>query len=257
MVLSCFLHELTFTGVEQHLTQSAGLIVPIGATEPSDASTILGASSLCCRQLAFSCAVKNSYLCSPVLPVSCSVPFSAFGGTAGVKPRTFSNFLLELMRGWAGQGFKNFILIDAGSYNQEAIALMITRIKKSFPDRRISVLSLHNDHRIKEFIKIRNKTDKFGLIAYGIRSIAAFLDKTAIHDNLSSGIKIKTAGEIEYATWRKRGKDPQMFRKLFPLANATEDIAAGDADFGKELFGYILTLLDEYAASIFPERNPE
>ena len=249
------LARLTCSEVEQEIKRLPVLIAPLGGCEPWGRFGTFGVASACAGALANALSEKMQVLCAPVLGFGCSTPFMSFGGTAGIKPRTFTNIICETVRMWFFQGFRTIISIDALSENSEALELAERRLKLSHPDHTVVIFSLQKDTRVRAFIAGHVPGLELGRTEYGMLSMAAWIDPGLVHANEKEIVPAITMDAARYRQWHKRGADPEQFRKQFPNGS-TSNIASGfDAGFGKTLFEYILSVIEEKMASLKP-RTP-
>jgi creatinine amidohydrolase/Fe(II)-dependent formamide hydrolase-like protein len=238
--LSC----LTFREIEKELSRCPALILPLGGCEPYGASGTLGTATACAGAFAAALAEKLKILYAPALAVGCSTAYGSFGGTAGVKPRTMTNILYETIRRWQVQGFMMVIIIDGLFDNGEAVEEALRWLKNSAHDLNVVSFSLQRDERIRAFIGRHGGGKEPGRTEYGLLSLAAHIDASLVRPAEKKQATAAARTEC-YVTWRKRGADPQQFRKLFPECSVSDAAHPFDPVFGKELFGFILQLLVE------------
>lgn len=249
------LSRLTFAEVEKEIKEHGALVVPLGGCEPWGRFGTFGVASACAEALANALSEKMRVLCAPVLGIGCSTPFMSFGGTAGIKPRTFTNIICETVRMWFFQGFRTIIAIDALSENSEALELAERRLKSSHPDRAIYVFSFQQDAQVRAFIARHVPGRELGRTEYGMLSMAAWIDPGLVRGIDGGPEREKAAGTVEpdaarYRQWHKRGADPEQFRKQFPDGSSSNIASGFDAGFGKTLFEYILSVIEEKMASL-------
>jgi creatinine amidohydrolase/Fe(II)-dependent formamide hydrolase-like protein len=236
------LSRLTFREVEQELSRLPALILPLGGCEPYGTYGCLGAATACAEALAAALSEKMDILYAPVQPFGCSTAYGAFGGTSGVKPRTMINILCETIRRWQVQGFRTVIIIDSLFDNNEAVDASIRRLKNSNPGMKIIPFSLQRDERVRAFIARHVQGKEYGRTEFGMLSLAASIDPALVRP---TGKKdpAAAADTARYETWRRRGADPEQYRKLFPDCSSSNAAHRFDPDFGKELFDFIVQLL--------------
>lgn len=248
------LSHLTFQEIEKELLRLPALILPLGGCEPYGACGSLGAATACAEALATALSEKSDTLYAPALPFGCSTAYGAFGGTAGVKPRTLTNILCEAIRRWHAQGFRTIIIIDCLFDNYEAAEAAVLRLKNTNPGLKIIYFSLQRDERVRAFIERHIREKEPGRTEFGLLSLAAFIDRTLARP---AGKKDVTAAADAktYVTWRKRSADPQQFRKFFPECSSSNAARRFDHKFGRELFDYILQLLVDTATPHLQNNN--
>ena len=238
------LSHLTFREIEKEIARLPALILPLGGCEPYGERGCLGAASACAEALASALSEKLHLLCAPALAFGCSTPYGAFGGTAGVKPRTMTNILCETIRQWYRQGFRTMVIVDSIYDNSEAVDLAVRRLRIDYPAMNVICFSLQRNEQVRAFIGQHFRKKEPGRAGSGILSMAAYIDRALVRDS-AEGISQKAMPDARgLMSWRKRGADPDTYRRLFPDASDGMGGEYGaDADFGRELFGFILQIL--------------
>lgn len=237
------LSHLTFREVEKEIARCPALILPLGGCEPCGECGTLGTASAVVEAMATALSSKLHLLLAPTLAFSCSTPYSAFGGGAGVKPRTLTNILCETSRHWYGQGFRTVILLDGLFDNGEAVDKALRRLKNIKPEMTIFAFAFQRDERVRAFIGQHIQGKEYGRTEYGLSSLAACIDPGLVRQPQKNQTAAIAPDLKCFDTWRKRGADPERYRKLFPSAFAGSRTFPSDAAFGKELFAFILQLL--------------
>ena len=237
--------RLTFPEIEREIARFPALVLPLGGCEPYARFGALGIASAVAESLARELSRRMRILCAPVLPLGCSTPFMSFGGTGGVKPRTFTNTLCESVRMWYFQGVKAVFIIDALADNHTAVDLAVRRLADSHPECSATVYSLQRDERVRAFIAQSKSGMELYRAEYGMLSLAAWIDPALVRNPADGPSKPWNASSGHFRTWRKRGADPELFRKSAPDCSCSEIAAFYHAGFGKELFEFILGLLKE------------
>jgi creatinine amidohydrolase/Fe(II)-dependent formamide hydrolase-like protein len=245
------LSRLTFREVEQEISRLPALILPLGGCEPYGACGSLGAATACAEALATALSKKMNILYAPAQPFGCSTAYGAFGGTAGIRPRTMTNILCETIRRWKVQGFRTVIIIDCLFDNSEAVEAALDRLKNTNPEMKIISFPLQRDERVRAFIARHVQGKEFGRTEYGMLSLAASIDPALVRPTGKKDAAA-AADSDRYKTWRRRGADPQAFRKLFPECSASGAAHRFDPDFGKKLFGFIVQVLVDTTKSHLP-----
>lgn len=246
------LFDMNFREISDYLKICPSLIVPIGVMEPIGSMAPIGIQSRCSVSLAESLSSRLKVLTAPVLNYSCSSAFKSFEGCAGIRGRTFSNIILELCKDWIFQGFKRILLINVSSENDEAVNLAMKRI--NYKSECVKHFSLQSDPRIINYVKKINPGEEYGRSELLILSIAEYLFADLISEK--DGLVNDLPDIKQYQIWKKRGKDPQKFRKLFPQGSTSAVAAERSADFGRDLFSHIISILEEdYSPFLKIEQN--
>ncbi len=230
--ISGCLEQYSFSEIQTYVSEKSVLILPIGGNEPLGPGVPSGAESVLCRSLARELTSEYHLLSAPVLPFSCSVPFMAFPGTAGIKPRTFINVLLDMIRCYVFQGFSKLFLINVAPFNQEPLRELIKRIAYAYPQVKAAVFDF-NSAAAAEQQRNFDRQDKLLL------SVISFISPEMIQREQSIEIR-NTTSVKDYRTWRKRGRDPQKLRTLFPSGVLENEEFSFSTEVGKEYFGKLL-----------------
>ena len=244
------LSRCTFREVEQALSRLPVLILPLGGCEPYGACGSLGAATACAEALATALSEKIDALHAPALAFGCSTAYAAFGGTAGVKPRTMTNILCETIRRWSIQGFRTIIIIDSLFDNSEAVEAALKRLKNTSPGMKIISFPLQHDEQVRAFIGRHVQGKESGRTEYGMLSLAAYIDPSLVRQT-GRNDAAAAADTYRYGKWRRKGADPEQFRRLFPECSVSGTACRFDPDFGKELFGFIVQRLVDTTKSHF------
>ena len=251
------LSYLTFREVEKEIARLPALILPLGGCEAYGECSCLGTVSACVEVIAAALSSKLRLLLAPTLAFGCSTPYSAFGGSAGVKARTLTNILCEAIRQWYGQGFRAVILIDGLFNNDEPVNQALRKLKNVKPKMKILVFSLQRDERVRAFIGQHVQGKEYGRTEYGLSSLAAFIDPGLVRQPQKNQTAAIAPDLKCFDAWRKRGADPERYRKLFPNASTGSSVCQCNAAFGKELFDFILQLLIATVTPLLaPDRSP-
>lgn len=229
---------LSFHEVNNVFKRRPALIVPLGGCEPF-ANAALGTESVCCDRVAHALAERLDILVAPLLPFGCSVPFMSFPGSSGIKPRTFINLMLELIHCYIFQGITNLVLLNAAPFNCEPLKEVLKRLRKKYSEIRVTVFDFNLDSRIREFASLdstgcgNDRNEKLFL------SLLSFLAPELLHGRKGE-FSMKAASDKKYRIWRKRGRDPQKYRSLFPNGLVCADAADCDPQKGRDIFEFLV-----------------
>jgi creatinine amidohydrolase/Fe(II)-dependent formamide hydrolase-like protein len=246
--------NMTFTEVEAGIRECSSLIMPLGGTEPYGKSFSMGIATLCASAIADNLSSRLNVMVAPVLPFGCSTAYRAFGGTAGLKPRTFTNLIIDICRDWIAQGFSSILLIDSLDDNSQALDDAICRLNK-VKDGAVKAFSIQADPRVRKFVSQMVSGVEYGRSEFMIQSFAAWLLQ---NQNLCDcGTAKILPDEKVFRQWKKRGKDPQKFRKLFPDAVSSSVSQPCDISKGRDIFYFIMDLLvKEYSQFLYRKESP-
>ena len=249
---SMFIHKMTFEEVAARKAQCPSIILPLSGLEPYGNRATLGINSICAQGIAEALSSSLEVMVAPILEYGYTTAFKAFEGSAGGRNTTVSNLVLQLCNDWLFQGFKSVLVINTVLDNEEPLEVALQRLNAE--QESVKVLSLHTDLRIGAFLNRENCRNSTGRQEKMMLSIAEYLSPQSFREENGAFVQKRYPDAIQYRTWRKRGKDPQTFRKLYPLGSTSEGIGNGDADLGCKLFRYILTLLEQEYSSFLTHK---
>lgn len=242
--------NLSFKEIELKIGQKPALIIPFGGTEPYGPTGVMGIASLCVGALAAEISKRLTVLKAPVLPFGCSGAFMAFSGTSVLKPATFKNICIDLIRGWITQGITDFIIINGVAENGPVIQDVAHLLGKKYSVR-CMVFDLHRDEKARAFYDLQfEHIDMPERSETAMMSMACYLNTNAVKRGDSKSVDAAGVVRKEYLTWRKRGMDPQKLKKMIPggLVNPKALPACSEIR-GETVFRYLLKLCGQQTAS--------
>lgn len=231
------LNNLPFTAIKEQIKRSPSLLLPLGGLESFGNIGDIGLNNLCVDAIAATLAKELEILVAPPLLYGCTTRYKSFSGCLSVKPKMFSSFLASLCRDCFFQGFKRVIILNSIEDNELALELL----KKRFNNDKntLEIFSLHADKKIREYIAKNKPGLEMGRSELAILSMASFLRPESVTKpsiETSPGLPEKSV----FLSWRKRGKDPEKFRKIFCEGHTSENALMYDPGFGCEMFQFIL-----------------
>lgn len=115
------LHLSTWPEVEHYLTQSQGIIIPIGSTEQHGPTGLIGTDAICAETIAQGVGEQTHALVAPTINVGMALHHGAFPGTISLRPST----LIQVTRDWitslARVGFQRFFFINGHGGNMASL----------------------------------------------------------------------------------------------------------------------------------------
>ncbi len=240
---------LSFKEIEHKIGQQPALIIPFGATEPYGTTASMGIASMATQALASGIAGRCSLLKAPLVPVGCSAAFGAFGGTAVLKPATFKNLFIDLLRGWIAQGVRKFVIVNGAGGNYPVIQSVTEQIQKKYQIRSI-LFDLHRDKTIRAFGDGQfDHLDEPQRAEAAMIAMACFLCRGAVKEGDSNTLYTGKIPTKEYLSWRKRGMDPQKLKKMIPggLFNPQAPLVYSDTR-GEMIFKHVLEYCEQQTA---------
>jgi len=125
----------TWLEVEAYLTQSRGIIVPIGSTEQHGPTGLIGTDAICAEVIAERVGEVTQALVGPTLHVGMALHHLAFPGTISLQPSTLVQVVQDYVTSLAQAGFERFFWINGHGGN-------IATLKAAFAE------TYHHLHRI-------------------------------------------------------------------------------------------------------------
>ncbi len=247
------LSRLTYVDVLNQIKKKPYLILPLGGMEPFGVYGGFGINSLCIEALAGAFSQQTEILVAPVVNYSCTTQFKSFQGAIGIKPKVFCSFLSNLCNDSFYQGFEKILILNSIEENTLALELL----EKRYNDDqcvKIEIFSLQNDKKVREFVAERKSGVEMGRSEFLMLSMAAFLNSELLHSRMAEK-KIVFPNTSTFNTWKKRGRDPEKFRKLFPSGSSSNCAHQYDSLFGNEVFGFILSLLLQRYSPLFENKE--
>jgi creatinine amidohydrolase/Fe(II)-dependent formamide hydrolase-like protein len=234
-----------------HLKQSPALIIPLATLEPYSTSIPLGINSLCVDSIASEVASRLSLLKAPVLQYGVSGRYKAFAGSVGLKPKQFCAILDSICNDCFYQGFKQVILLNSSEENVLALELLLKRYNNQSGE--ILIFSIHSDKAVRDFLEKTFAVRSVDRSEFLMLSIASYLDGT-----ITGPVGCSTVKSLDlkrYMQWKKRGRDPETFKKMFPGGIMTETASLSSPQAGKVLHEFIINLLCERYSHLPGKKN--
>jgi len=239
---------MTFGEIEAIIKKKPAVILPLGVIEPCAEYGALGAASLVCFALANALSVKKSILLAPMEVYGYSAAYKAFAGCAAVSKNTLAALLYDLMRSWTGQGIRAIIVID-GTFDGAAPVEAATKRLHASKRGVCCVLNWQHNRAVRSFIAGHCNGDEYGKSEFGLLSMTAHIDAGYVRPARPDGQRPLIADQKDFQRWRRMGRDPEKFRKLFPSGRTSPIAAEYSAEFGKDLFSYISAVFEATVAS--------
>ncbi|NLD92481.1 MAG: creatininase family protein [Fibrobacter sp.] len=237
--------------VLSHLKQIPSVIIPLSTLEPYGTSSSLGISALCIDSIAAEVASRLSLLKAPVLHYGVSGRYKAFAGSAGLKPKQFSAMLESICNDYFFQGFKEVIFFNSSEENVLALELLLKRYNNQ--SCKIQIFSIHSDTVVRDFLGKTFSVKDVDRSEFLMLSVASYLDKN-FYKPVGRGT-VRPLDQKRYMQWKKRGRDPESFKKMFPGGVMTETAGLSSPQAGKVLYEFIVSLLCERYSHLSGEKN--
>lgn len=111
------LHLSTWLEVETYLTQSQGIILPIGSTEQHGPTGLIGTDAICAEAVARGMGEATQALVAPTINVGMALHHTAFPGSMSLRPSTLILVMRDYLTSLARAGFTKFFFINGHGGN--------------------------------------------------------------------------------------------------------------------------------------------
>jgi creatinine amidohydrolase len=115
------LHLSTWLEVEDYLTRSQGLILPIGSTEQHGPTGLIGTDAICAEAIARGVGESTQALVAPTINVGMALHHTAFPGSISLRPSTLILVIREYLVCLAKAGFTKFFFINGHGGNMATL----------------------------------------------------------------------------------------------------------------------------------------
>ena len=143
------LHLATWQEVEQYLTQSQSIIIPIGSTEQHGPTGLIGTDAICAEKIAKGVGEETQAMVAPTINVGMALHHTAFPGTISLRPTTLILYIQDYLTSLAKAGFGNFFFINGHGGN-------IATLKAAFSQTYEYLASLNLSHGDQVKCKVAN-----------------------------------------------------------------------------------------------------
>lgn len=118
----------TWCEVEDYLTRSSAIILPIGSTEQHGPTGVIGTDAICAEAVARGVGAATGGLVAPVLPIGMAQHHMAFPGTMTLRPTTLVAFILDCVASLARHGFDRFFVVNGHGGNIASLQAAFSEI---------------------------------------------------------------------------------------------------------------------------------
>jgi creatinine amidohydrolase/Fe(II)-dependent formamide hydrolase-like protein len=248
---SHFISNVSSDTILSHLKQKPTLVIPLCTLEPYGTSIPLGINALCIDSIASEVAMRLSLLKAPVLHYGVSGRYKAFTGSVGLKPKQFCAMIESICNDCFFQGFKQVLLLNGSEENVLALELLLKRYNNQ--SGKIMIFSIHSETAIRDFLEKTFSIRNVDRSEFMMLSIASYLDETFTRP---AGCNMVKPFDLKrYMQWKKRGRDPETFKKMFPGGVMSETAGLSSPQAGKVLHEFVINLLCERYSHLSGKKN--
>ncbi|WP_013322036.1 creatininase family protein [Gloeothece verrucosa] len=129
----------TWPEVENYLSYSTGIIIPIGSTEQHGPTGLIGTDAICAEVIAKGVGEATAAMVGPTLHLGMALHHTAFSGTISLRPSTLIQVVMDYITCLAVSGFRRFFWINGHGGN-------IATLKAAFAETYYHLANLNIPH---------------------------------------------------------------------------------------------------------------
>ncbi len=111
------LHLSTWCEVEDYLSRSQGIVLPIGSTEQHGPTGLIGTDAICAEAIAKGVGEATQAMVAPTINVGMALHHTAFPGSMSLRPSTLILVVRDMLTTLAKTGFRKFFFINGHGGN--------------------------------------------------------------------------------------------------------------------------------------------
>jgi len=238
----------TWSDVEQYLTTSRFILLPIGSTEQHGPNGIIGTDHVCAEAIAVGIGERIGALVGPTINVGMAPHHMAFPGSMTLRAETLIAVIGDYVRSLYSHGFRGFAFVNGHGGNTATGNAALSGLREELPD---AVLKWGNWWQ-----------------APGCSAMAKelFGDREGQHAtpsevSLTMAVypdAVKTVeGPLDIESCRPRGIPGSVeFRKLYPDGRMGSDPSLATPELGKRFLDLAVEGLSESASKIVAQVAP-
>ncbi len=224
------LANTTWPQVEAYLKKDQRIILPIGSTEQHGPDGIIGVDHITATGIAYAVSDRTGILCAPPLNYGMAVHHLGFPGTMALRPTTYINIVIDLLRSLKKAGFKTIYVINGHGGNKGPFLNAMQECLDEFAELEVRFINWWVMPKLEKDIIKKYFGDKEGYHATPTEisvTMSLIPGSMTLPESYSCPQQEVTG---ENATWVM----PAKFRKLYPDGVMRADYSLATAEIGAE-----------------------
>lgn len=247
------LHMSTWAEIEDFLTRSKTVVVPIGSNEQHGPTGLLGTDWMCPQIIAYEAQKTAEILVAPTFNIGMAQHHLGFPGSISLRPSTFMLAIGDWVRSLAGAGFEKIYFLNGHGGNASTIDAAFSEIyaEASFAGRpRGFSLKMKNWWDLRGVMGLANRQFPTGHGSHATPSEIA-VTQWAYPE------AIKTANYAPQIAGTGPIREALDFRARYPDGRMGSDPAQASPEKGGELVATAAAALIEDLAAFSAETAPK
>ena len=132
---------LSWREVEEYLSRSQLVLIPVGSTEQHGPNGLIGTDAICAETIAREAGQRLGALVAPTVSYGMSLHHMVFPGTVSLRPETLIAVIHDLVTSLFAHGFREFLFVNGHGGNTASGAAAMSGLAEEFPDARMRWVS--------------------------------------------------------------------------------------------------------------------
>ncbi len=142
------LELLSWPEVENYLSGSRLVLVPVGSTEQHGPNGLIGTDAICAETIARRAGERLGALVAPTINYGMSLHHMAFPGTVSLRPETLIAVIRDCVTSLYAHGFREFLFVNGHGGNTASGHAAMSALAEDLVDARMRWLSWWVDERV-------------------------------------------------------------------------------------------------------------